>query len=194
MRTWQDILATAIQRSRQRFQRPTRWTSTTLAAVIADAGADRPGSRCSTGNDAVSGDEYHIIDDEVMHGVPTARDITEGDLLSIDAGCILDGSRPTARCVRVHVGEAPWMEEVDLITACGLSMWARNARPAPVAGSAMPSAIQNSVLTSCVRPPRRSTLRLSKGCGGRGIETRCAWRPSSRTRASAARNTIRAGC
>ena len=57
--------------------------------------------------------------------------LREGDLLSIDAGCILDGWHSDS-AVSVHVGDRPpSMEEVDLITACERAMWAGIAAAGP---------------------------------------------------------------
>ena len=50
------------------------------------------------------------MNDEVVHGIPSAdRILHEGDLFSIDAGCILDGWHADS-AVSVHVGAAPNME------------------------------------------------------------------------------------
>lgn len=67
------------------------------------------------------------VNDEVVHGIPGDRVLHEGDLISIDAGCILDGWHADS-AISLHVGEPPQDEqgaaEVDLITACGTAMWA----------------------------------------------------------------------
>src|SRR6478735_3035796 len=122
-----------------------------VAAVIAEAGATSnflhygargadpgfPATICAS------------VNDEVVHGIPTrTRILQEGDLLSIDAGCILDGWHSDS-AVSVHVGEPPSMEEVDLIAACNRAMWAGIA--AAHAGGRLGDisfAIENSVVRS----------------------------------------------
>ncbi|HEY5881814.1 MAG TPA: type I methionyl aminopeptidase [Nakamurella sp.] len=63
------------------------------------------------------------VNEEVVHGIPSAaRILADGDLFSIDAGCILDGWHADS-AISLHVGSAPSMEEVDLIAACERAMW-----------------------------------------------------------------------
>jgi methionyl aminopeptidase len=110
------------------------------------------------------------VNDEVVHGIPTkGRILQEGDLLSIDAGCILDGWHSDS-AVSVHVGEPPSMEEVDLITACNRAMWAGIA--AAHAGGRLGDvsfAIENSVAQSGHEDGRR--YGSVEGYGGHGIGT-----------------------
>jgi len=143
-----------------------------IAAVIADAGATSnflhygahgsdpgfPATICAS------------VNDEVVHGIPSAdRILQEGDLLSIDAGCILDGWHSDS-AVSVHVGEPPSMEEVDLIVACDLAMWAgiaaahANGRLGDIS-----AAIEQSVATSGRNDGRR--YGSVAGYGGHGIGT-----------------------
>ncbi len=143
-----------------------------VAAVIAEAGATSnflhygahgsdpgfPATICAS------------VNDEVVHGIPRAdRVLREGDLLSIDAGCILDGWHSDS-AISVHVGSAPSMEEVDLIAACDLAMWAGIA--AAHAGGRLgdvSSAIEESVATSARNDGRR--YGSVAGYGGHGIGT-----------------------
>ena len=143
-----------------------------VAAVIAEAGAtsnflhygargaDRgfPATICAS------------VNDEVVHGIPTSsRILREGDLLSIDAGCILDGWHSDS-AVSVHVGEPPSMEEVDLITACNRAMWAGIA--AARAGGRLGDvsfSIEHSVAQSGHEDGRR--YGSVEGYGGHGIGT-----------------------
>jgi methionyl aminopeptidase len=110
------------------------------------------------------------VNDEVVHGIPAAdRILQEGDLLSIDAGCILDGWHSDS-AVSVHVGEPPSMEEVDLIAACDLAMWAgiaaahANGRLGDIS-----AAIEQSVAKSGRNDGRR--YGSVAGYGGHGIGT-----------------------
>jgi len=143
-----------------------------VAAVIADAGATSnflhygargadpgfPATICAS------------VNSEIVHGIPSAtRILATGDLLSIDAGCILDGWHSDS-AASVHVGEAPSMDEVDLIAACELAMWAgiAAARPDGRLGD-LSWAIQNSVDQSARQDGRRYGSVV--GYGGHGIGT-----------------------
>ena len=110
------------------------------------------------------------VNEEVVHGIPSAdRVLQEGDLLSIDAGCILDGWHSDS-AISLHVGSAPSMEEVDLIAACNLAMWAGIA--AARAGGRLGDvsfAIEESVATSARNDGRR--YGSVAGYGGHGIGT-----------------------
>ena len=136
------------------------------AQVIADAGATSnfkgyhgfPATICAS------------VNDEIVHGIPSAkRVLREGDLLSIDCGCILDGWHSDS-AVSVHVGEPPSMDEVDLIAAANDAMWAgiAAARPHGRLG-AITAAIETSVRTSAANDGRR--YGEVDGYGGHGIGT-----------------------
>src|SRR5664279_1804335 len=143
-----------------------------VAAVIADAGATSnflhygahgadpgfPATICTS------------VNDEIVHGIPTAtRILREGDLLSIDAGCVLDGWHADS-AISVHVGTPPSMAEVDLIAACDLAMWAgiAAARPGGRLGD-VSAAIEQSVYASGANDGRR--YGSVAGYGGHGIGT-----------------------
>lgn len=144
-----------------------------VAAVIAEAGAlsnfkgygGGPG-----GAGAFPATICASVNNEVVHGIPsTSRVLVEGDLLSIDAGCILDGWHADS-AISVHVGEPPSMDEVDLIAATDRSMWAGIA--AARAGGRLgdvSNAIQISVETSARQDGRR--YGSVSGYGGHGIGT-----------------------
>ncbi|WP_111766512.1 type I methionyl aminopeptidase [Nakamurella deserti] len=136
------------------------------AQVIADAGATSnfkgyhgfPGTICAS------------VNAEIVHGIPSAdRVLREGDLLSIDCGCILDGWHSDS-AVSVHVGEPPSMDEVDLIAAANDAMWAgiAAARPNGRLG-AITAAIESSVRKSGANDGRR--YGEVDGYGGHGIGT-----------------------
>ena len=143
-----------------------------VAAVIAEAGAtsnflhygargaDRgfPATICAS------------VNVEVVHGIPTSsRILREGDLLSIDAGCILDGWHSDS-AISVHVGEPPSMDEVDLITACNRAMWAGIA--AARAGGRLGD-VSFSIESSVARSGHEDGRRYGsvEGYGGHGIGT-----------------------
>ncbi len=114
------------------------------------------------------------VNDEVVHGIPSSsRILREGDLLSIDAGCILDGWHSDS-AISVHVGEPPdgdnGAAEVDLITACNRAMWAGIA-VAHARGRLgdISFSIENSVAQSGHEDGRR--YGSVEGYGGHGIGT-----------------------
>jgi len=68
-----------------------------------------PGSICAS------------VNDEIVHGIPGARALRDGDVISIDCGAILDGWHGDA-AITVAVGEVP--DEVrELMRVCEESMW-----------------------------------------------------------------------
>ena len=159
--------------------RPSRPGASTLdiddavAAVIADAGATsnflhygaRGADRGFPGDDLRVGERRG----RARHPDVRAGSCSEGDLLSIDAGCILDGWHSDS-AVSVHVGEPPSMEEVDLIAACDRAMWAGIA--AARAGGRLGDvsfSIENSVARSGHEDGRR--YGSVEGYGGHGIGT-----------------------
>lgn len=114
------------------------------------------------------------VNDEVVHGIPAAdRILVEGDLLSIDAGCIVDGWHADS-AVSVHVGEPiegdQGAAEVDLINACERAMWVgiAAARAHGRLGD-ISAAIEQSVAWSSRADGRR--YGSVSGYGGHGIGT-----------------------
>lgn len=108
------------------------------------------------------------VNDQVVHGIPSHQAVlAEGDLLSIDAGCILDGWHSDS-AITVHVGEPPSMDEVDLIAATTNSMWAGIAAAATASRVGDISwAVEMSVKAS-ERADGRG-YGLVSGYGGHGI-------------------------
>jgi len=147
-----------------------------VAAVITDAGATSnflhygargadpgfPATICAS------------VNDEVVHGIPTAaRILREGDLLSIDAGCILDGWHADS-AVSIHVGNPPpddqGLAETDLINACERAMWAGICAAGPNGRLGDVSwAIDNAVHEAAELDGRR--YGSVAGYGGHGIGT-----------------------
>ena len=143
-----------------------------VAAVIADGGGTSNflhyGAR--GGDPGFPATICASVNDEVVHGIPSAgRILQEGDLISVDAGCILDGWHADS-AVSVHVGSAPNMEEVDLIAACERAMWVGIAagRPNGRLGD-ISAAIEQSVAWSSRADGRR--YGSVAGYGGHGIGT-----------------------
>lgn len=108
------------------------------------------------------------VNEEIVHGIPSAtRVLQDGDLLSIDCGCILDGWHSDS-AISLHVGQAPSMDEVDLIRAANDSMWAGiAAAKADGKMGAITSAIEASVHKSAANDGRRYGEVV--GYGGHGI-------------------------
>jgi methionyl aminopeptidase len=61
------------------------------------------------------------VNDEVVHGIPGAREIRDGDVVSIDCGAILDGWHGDA-AVSVAVGGVP-DEALELMRVTEEAMW-----------------------------------------------------------------------
>ncbi len=167
------VLARAIEAGRAAV-RPGATTAdidAAVAAVIAEAGAVSNFLHYgSHGGDAgFPATICASVNDEVVHGIPGSRILVEGDLLSIDAGCVLDGWHSDS-AVSVHVGEPPSMAEVDLINATELAMWAGIA--AVKAGGRLGDvswAIETSGEKSAAQDGRR--YGSVAGYGGHGIGT-----------------------
>ena len=68
-----------------------------------------PGSICAS------------VNDEVVHGIPGARVLAEGDVVSIDCGAIVDGWHGDA-AITVAVGEVP-AEVTELMRVTEEAMW-----------------------------------------------------------------------
>ena len=63
------------------------------------------------------------VDDEVVHGIPGARVLADGDLLSIDCGAVVEGWHGDA-AVSVVVGERPPSPDVaDLLATTRSALW-----------------------------------------------------------------------
>ncbi len=151
-----------------------------VAPGVTTADIDAIGAEVITAAGAVSNFKgYHgfpaticaSVNDEIVHGIPSAtRVLQQGDLLSIDCGCSLDGWHSDS-AISVHVGEAPNMAEVDLIAAAEDAMWAGIAAcRANGKLGAVTSAIERSVRSSDANDGRR--YGEVQGYGGHGIGSR----------------------
>ncbi|KRB77413.1 methionine aminopeptidase [Nocardioides sp. Root190] len=61
------------------------------------------------------------VNDEVVHGIPGARELAEGDVISIDCGAIVDGWHGDA-AITVPVGEIP-PDVSELLRVTEESLW-----------------------------------------------------------------------
>lgn len=164
------VLAAALDAAREHIRPGVRTADLdeVVASVIADAGATSnfkgyhgfPATICAS------------VNDEVVHGIPGNRELAAGDLLTVDAGCILDGWHSDA-AFSVHVG-APDPDsdtaaaEVDMIAAAWAALWAGAA--AAKAGGRLGDvswAIEQSVARSGSQDGRR--YGSVSGYGGHGI-------------------------
>ena len=175
MRAAGRVLAAAIAAARQ-AARPGATTAdidAVVAEVIAAAGATSNFLHYGGAPDGTGAFPATIcasVNDEVVHGIPSpSRVLVEGDLLSIDAGCILDGWHADS-AISLHVGQAPSMAEVDLIAATEAAMWAGIV--AAKAGGRLGDvswAVEMSTKRSGQDDGRR--YGLVAGYGGHGIGT-----------------------
>jgi methionyl aminopeptidase len=152
-----------------------------IAGVIADAGATSNFLHyggAPDGSGAFPATICASVNDEIVHGIPSrVRILREGDLLSIDAGCILDGWHSDS-AISMHVGgvapdAADGAAEADLIEATEAAMWAGIA--AARAGGRLGDiswSIESSTKRSGSTDGRRYSLVA--GYGGHGIGTRHA--------------------
>jgi methionyl aminopeptidase len=62
------------------------------------------------------------VNDEVVHGVPGARELVDGDLISIDCGAIVDGWHGDA-AITVAIGDVP-PEVTELMRVTEDALWA----------------------------------------------------------------------
>jgi methionyl aminopeptidase len=177
MRASGRVLARAIAAGRQAAVpgATTADVDAAVAAVIADAGAvsnflgygGGPG-----GEGAFPATICASVNDEIVHGIPGPRVLKDGDLLSIDAGCILDGWHSDS-AVTVHIGEPPrkgGKAETQLLAATSTAMWAGIA--AARAGGRLGDiswAIEASAHRSAVDDDRK--YGSVAGYGGHGIGT-----------------------
>ena len=146
-----------------------------IASVIAEAGAysnflNYGGA--PDGSGAFPATICASVNDEIVHGIPSrTRILQHGDLLSIDAGCILDGWHSDS-AISLHVGgpAADGGDEVGLIAATEAAMWAGIA--AARAGGRLGDvswAIEASAKRSGASDGRR--YAVVSGYGGHGIGT-----------------------
>ncbi len=131
MRAAGDILAgiLVVLRAELRPGVTTADLDAIAARMIADAGAISSFKGYGS-NPPFPGVICASINDEVVHGIPSrSRRLADGDLVSIDIGCIVDGWH--ADCARTWiVGRAP-REVVDLVDATRRGMEAGIAAARP---------------------------------------------------------------
>ena len=106
------------------------------------------------------------VNDEVVHGIPSARALAEGDVISIDCGAIVEGWHGDA-AITVPVGQVR-AEVTDLLRVTEESLWAGMAA-ARLGGRV--TDISHAV-ESCVRArPGGSSYGILEDYTGHGIGT-----------------------
>ncbi|MBW9204694.1 type I methionyl aminopeptidase [Mumia sp. zg.B53] len=106
------------------------------------------------------------VNDEVVHGIPGGRVIEEGDLVSIDCGCVLDGWHSDA-AVTVAVGEVSASRR-ELMRVCEESLW-RGIAAARLGGRV--SDIGHAVETYVRSQPAGASYGIVEDYVGHGIGT-----------------------
>jgi len=111
------------------------------------------------------------VNEEVVHGIPGAREIREGDLVSIDCGAIVDGWHGDAALSLVAGGrEAGSAADLALIDATEAAMWAGIA--ALAVGSplyAVGAAVEDAVAAAAAA--NQATYGIVEDYVGHGIGT-----------------------
>ncbi len=79
-------------------------TTAELDAVAEDAIRTAGATPSFLGYQGFPGSICASVNDEVVHGIPGARELREGDLVSLDCGAIVDGWHGDA-AITVPVGE-----------------------------------------------------------------------------------------
>ncbi|MFV0463873.1 MAG: type I methionyl aminopeptidase [Nostocoides sp.] len=118
---------------------------------------DHAGTPSFLGYHGFTGTLCTSVNDEIVHGIPGARTLLAGDLLSIDCGAIVQGWHGDAAITLVVEGPAAGRpEDLDLLNATRESLWAGIAalqvgRPLFDVGAA----IEDSIVASGERDQRR---------------------------------------
>lgn len=96
----------------------TRELDEIAAAVIADGG----GTPNFLGYHGFPATICVSVNEEIVHGIPGDRLIEEGDLVSVDAGCIIEGWHSDA--ARTHIaGSARTTDDGDLVRVTHDALW-----------------------------------------------------------------------
>lgn len=146
-----------------------------VASVIRDAGAVsnfKGYGGGPNGEGAFTGTICASVNDEIVHGIPGPRVLRDGDLLSIDAGCVLDGWHSDS-AITLHIGEPDedtGAAEVDLILATERAMWAGIAA---VRADGRLGDVSWAIGTSAEKSAQQDGRRYGNvaGYGGHGIGT-----------------------
>lgn len=112
------------------------------------------------------------VDEEVVHGIPGERVLAEGDVVSIDGGCIVDGWHSDA--ARTHiVGRPRSADDEHLVAVAEDALWSgiaalASARRVGEVGAAIEDHVD---LANAERAEGLSELSHLEGFGGHGIGT-----------------------
>ena len=122
------------------------------------------------------------VNEEVVHGIPGARILRDGDLLSVDFGAIVDGWNGDA-AVSILVGDvAPEVAELSRVTEA--SLWAGLARARPDGRlTDISHAVETVVMES-------GDFGIVEEYGGHGIGSRMHMEPHILNYGSAGRGPV----
>ncbi|MGN6415343.1 type I methionyl aminopeptidase [Flexivirga sp.] len=118
------------------------------------------------------------VNDEVVHGIPGARVLEDGDLVSIDCGAIVDGWHGDAAITLVVGGDAAARaEDLQVSAATRRALWAGIAALRPGIGIyELGGVIEDSVRDSARADGRRYSI--IDGYTGHGIGTEMHMEPT----------------
>ncbi|MDO5662008.1 MAG: type I methionyl aminopeptidase [Brachybacterium sp.] len=104
------------------------------------------------------------VNEEIVHGIPGERTLAEGDVVSIDGGCIIEGWHSDA--ARTHIVGAPRRDaDVSLLRITESALWAGIAAFA----SARRVGEIGAAIEDHVEAEAGETLHHLEGFGGHGI-------------------------
>ncbi|WP_426246185.1 type I methionyl aminopeptidase [Nocardioides sp. LHG3406-4] len=96
-------------------------TTGELDAIAEDAIRSAGATPSFLGYHGFSGSICASVNDEVVHGIPGGRALSEGDVISLDCGAIVDGWHGDA-AITLAVGEVP-ADVTELMRVTEESMW-----------------------------------------------------------------------
>ncbi|MBN1231432.1 MAG: type I methionyl aminopeptidase [Anaerolineales bacterium] len=96
------------------------------------------------------------LNEELVHGIPSKRELSEGDLISIDCGTILNGYYSDSAFSKAVGTVAPLVEELLKVTEEALYIGIENMRPGNRIGD-VAAAVQSHVEAHGFHVPREYT-------------------------------------
>ncbi len=144
-------------------------TTSALDALAEEHIRDHGGVPSFLGYHGFTGSICTSVNDEIVHGIPGARVLEEGDLLSVDCGAVVGGWHGDAALSLVVGGrDAGRPEDLALIDATEESMWAGIAALVPGESLyAVGAAVEDSIVAAGERDGR--TYGVVEDYVGHGI-------------------------
>lgn len=124
-------------------------TTDELDAIAAEVIADGGGTPNFLGYHGFPATVCVSVNEEIVHGIPGSRVIEDGDVVSVDAGCVIQGWHSDA--ARTHIAGEPLDDEhVELIRVTTNAMWdgiaaAATAKTANDIGTAIEDSVSAAV-------------------------------------------------